>query len=117
MVLLSTLLATAVFTHCTPNRSIWDPRLAAERVCHLNFIILAKVACGMHLDPRRCNSEANKSVRMGCCYGFFPSVAALVSSMECEHEAEGQDHCLHVLESRRFVRPQNQKFLFYLRSD
>ncbi|KAF4609614.1 hypothetical protein G7Y89_g15841 [Cudoniella acicularis] len=46
MMTLSTLLAIGVFVHCTPTRSLWDPQLAAEQVCHLNFILLAKLDCG-----------------------------------------------------------------------
>jgi hypothetical protein len=52
---------------------------------------------------------------MGCCYGLFPSVAALVCSMECTDEAEGQDHCLHFLESWCYVsHTPNVFFCFFV---
>ncbi|KAH9206630.1 hypothetical protein DL95DRAFT_486690, partial [Leptodontidium sp. 2 PMI_412] len=46
MMALGALLVISIWVQCTPTRSLWDPRLAAERVCHLDFISLAKVFCG-----------------------------------------------------------------------
>lgn len=47
MMALSVLLVIAVFAQCTPIQSIWDPRLATKRVCHLNLTLLVKIDCGM----------------------------------------------------------------------
>jgi len=100
---LSTLLAADVFAACTPTRSLWDPRLAAERVCHLDFMLLAKIMCGMSRDPMTCSSEGNLYVRMGCFCGLFPGVAAFAYFVERKYEAKRKDHRLHFLGSRRFV--------------
>lgn len=45
MMILSVLLSISLFAQCTPVQSIWDPRLAAERVCTFDMVTMAYIAC------------------------------------------------------------------------
>ncbi|KAM5343710.1 hypothetical protein ACJ41O_012247 [Fusarium nematophilum] len=45
MMVLSTVLAVAVFAQCTPVESIWNPLLADKKVCYMSLTVVAFIDC------------------------------------------------------------------------
>ncbi|KAM0082065.1 hypothetical protein ACKRZS_005785 [Fusarium odoratissimum] len=45
MVIMSIFLAVTVLAQCTPAKSIWNPELANQRVCHLSLTVVAITYC------------------------------------------------------------------------
>lgn len=48
--ILSILTCITVFAQCTPAESIWNPRLAYKRKCHLSLGTMAFIVCCKFLD-------------------------------------------------------------------
>lgn len=115
IMVLSLLLAIAVFLQCTPVQSIWDPRI--EGTCTLSLTIIAKVMCCKFFALLIFSiMNANILSSLVRSYGFFPRSISLGSYLESQYEEKGKDHNLRLLEFGNHVS-SNPNLHKYLSSD